>query len=428
MKIDPGNVNATLYRWILGVNVPKFMGKLNQAIKDMEYIQRKYGQNKHLYLVADYYLSIGYLKNNEKEKAKSGFKFIILYGKDSQYYESAKQEYAKLVKKIPAKETKDSEDFFKKAMDCLNNQDYQEAVENFRMASKQDSSNLKLHLLYARALGNLAQQGYTDKIYKDVTNRAAIAHEVYKVLSHCVELAPNDDEVRFLRASVGVNLSFFVNCLDEVTLDLTNLSKKGKTAKIQSEAKYYLKKAIEKKKVYDLAEKGFKEKSEAERKKLLSQFIPAEKFTKPEKPAGKCLQINLKLGYRDQIAPQTAVWIEDENENYIATIYVSGFAAHVKEKQMNLPRWAENSKFRKMETVTGASINCGEHQFYWDFTNYNGEKFNSKKFIVKAEICYWPHVQYLNQSMQVDLNKNTEFYSNGDNYLIPELTVKVISN
>ncbi len=40
LKIDPGNVNATLYRGILGVNVPKFMGKLNQAIKDLEYIQK----------------------------------------------------------------------------------------------------------------------------------------------------------------------------------------------------------------------------------------------------------------------------------------------------------------------------------------------------------------------------------------------------
>ncbi len=425
LNLNPNNVNARLYRGILGVNVPKFMGKLSQAISDLEYIKLHFGQNKHIYLVSEYYLSLGYLKNNQTEKAKKGFKFIVLYGKDSQYYDSAKKEFNKLDKE---KKDIESTNHYEKAMNYLEQKKYRESVKEFEFAAKNDPDNLQLHLLYAKALGNLASEGYDDTISKDVTDRASIAHDVYKVLSHCVELAPKNDNIRLLRASVGVNLPFFVNCLDEVTKDLEYLSKNGKTDKIKSEASYHLKKANEMKKVYDLAEKGFKTKSPAKRKKMLSKFIAVADIVKPKKPKGQSLEIDLKLGYRDQIAPQTAVWIEDENGNYLKTIYISGFAAHVKETQMNLPRWAEKSKFRDIETVTGASINCGEHKFYWDFTNFNGKKINPKKFVVKAEICHWPHVQYLNQSLKINLLKGKRFHSEGDSWLIPELDAKLISN
>ena len=136
----------------------------------------------------------------------------------------------------------------------------------------------------------------------------------------------------------------------------------------------------------------------------------------------------MTIGYRDQIEPQTAVWIEDAAGNYIKTIYISGFAAHIKDKQIHLPRWAESSKFRNIETVTGASIDCGKHLFYWDFTDFSGNQIKGNKFTIHTEICHWPHVQYVERILEIDLEKDKEFRTTSSNFLIPELVANWISH
>ena len=425
LEIEPEHMYATLYRGILGVNVPKFMGKLKQAMNDLKFIQDRFGGNSRIYLTSSYYLGLGYLKNKEQEKAKSCFKFIVMYGKDSSYFKDAKAQYEKLAAESAPEESGDS---YKKAIQKLENGQLREALHHFRIAARQDSTNLELYLIYARTLGDIAGQDYDDSIAEDVTNRASLAHEVFEVLSHCVELAPDNDEIRFLRGSVAINLPFFVNSLDTGIEDLTYLSEQGKSNETKTEASYLLKQAKKMQQVYELAEAGYNAESDEEKQKLLPLFLTTKSPIDQPKPEGDYLKIEMTLGYRDQIAPQTAVWIEDEAGNYIKTIYISGFAAHVKEKQMNLRRWAESSKFRNIDAVTGASIDCGKHRFYWDFTDFKGNLVNDKKFILRSEICHWPHVQYLNQSLEIDLSKSKEFRTDNKNFLIPELVANWISH
>ncbi len=425
LEIEQGHMYATLYRGILGVNVPKFMGKLKQAISDLEFIQNRYGENNQIYLTSCYYLGLGYLKNKEQEKAKSNFKFIVMYGKDSSYYKDAKAQYEKLTAKSTFEESGNS---YQKAMQYLENGQLREALRHFRIAAQQDSTNLELYLIYARTLGDIAGKDYDASISEDVTYRASLAHEVFEVLSHCVELAPGDDEIRFLRGSVAINLPFFVNSLNTGIEDLTYLTEQGKSNETKAQASFLLKQAKEMQQVYTLAEAGYNADSDEEKQKLLPQFLTTKSPIDQPKPEGNYLKIEMTLGYRDQIAPQTAVWIEDEAGNYIKTIYISGFASHVKEKQMQLRHWAESSKFRDIDAVTGASIDCGKHQFYWDFTDFNGNPVKFKKFAVHTEICHWPHVQYLNQSLEIDLSKSKEFRTDNKNFLIPELVANWISH
>jgi tetratricopeptide (TPR) repeat protein len=421
LVIDPAHINAHLYRGILSVNVPKFMGKLKQGIKDLELIQTKYGANQNLYMVSSYYLGKGYQKNEEYEKAVSAYKFIIMYGKETDFYQDSKTQYEVLTKETEADEKVDN---YKLGMKYLEANDLYKAVEHLRLATQSRKDDLELHLVFARTLGQLAGQGYDETISEDVTTRAGIAHEVFEVLSHCVELAPGNDEILFLRGSVAVNLPFFVNSLETGIEDMEYFSQNGETDEMKGQASYLLNYAKEMQIVYDMAETGYQAETDEEKQHLLSQFVPTKSPIQQIEPEGEFLQIELTLGYRDQIAPQTAVWIEDENGNYLKTIYISGFAAFVKEHQMHLPRWAESSEFRDIEVVTGASIDCGKHLFYWDLTNYEGEKIEDKELVVKTEICHWPHVQYTEQALQINLKKRDSFENTGDNYLLSKLKVK----
>ncbi|HPR17670.1 MAG TPA: DUF2271 domain-containing protein [Candidatus Cloacimonadota bacterium] len=425
LALHPGHLNATLNRGILAVQVPKFMGKLKQGIKDLESIRSQYGSNPALYATSTYYLGIGYQKNEENQKAAESFNFIILYAKDSQFYEDARERYEELAGE---KKEDTQTDHLELGMKYLEENQLQPAVEHLRLAAKQQPENLELYMYYAQALGGLANQGYDDSISEDVTNLAALAHEVHEVLSHCVELAPQDEEIRFLRGSVAVGLPFFVNSLETGIQDLEFLSQNAESAEIRSKADYLLQQANDRKKVYELAELGYLAESDEEKKQLLDQFISTQSPIEQKEPAGEHLTVELTIGYRDQIAPQTAVWLEDEAGNYLATLYISGFAACIKEKQVHLPGWAESSQFQNIELVTGASIDCGKHTFYWDFTDVSGKKFNGKNFVLKTEICHWPHVQYTQQALPIDLSRKTRFHSKGDNYLLPQISASFMSD
>ncbi len=423
LEIDPEHRNAILYRGILAVNVPKFMGKLNQGIEDLEHIQAKYGSIQQLYLVSSYYLGIGYQKKGDEKKASEHFKFIMLYGKESEYYNDAKEQY-NTINKVEASQS--DVEHFELGNRYLEDDDLYNAVKEFRLATAQNPENIEFHLILARTLGLLAEQGYDESIKEDVTLRAEIANEVFEVLSRCVELAPGDEEILFLRGSVAVNLPFFVNSLDTGINDLKYLSDNADSDEMRSEAGFLLKHALETQKVYSLAEQGYEAESDEEKAQLLQQFIQTKSPINQDKPEGDFLQVDLTLGYRDQIQPQTAVWIEDIDGNYLATLYISGFAAFVKENQMHLPRWGRSSQFQGIDSVTGASIDCGEHRFYWDLKDCKNYRFKGEKVIVKTEICHWPHVQYTLQELPVDLLESGEIRSSGDKYLLPEIKATLV--
>ncbi len=421
LAIEPGHTKALLNRGILGVSAPEFLGKLPQGIADLEYVQNNYRADQQLYMVTSYYLGIGQYKAGNIVSAKAALKFVVTYGRNTQFYERAKAIYDEL-----STEKKDANSNYEQGMKSLKEGDLRTAVDNFRQAAKQNPQNLELHLLLARTLGNLASQGYDESIRDDVTDRAGIANEVFEVLSHCVELAPDDEEIRFLRGSVAVNLPFFVNSLETGIEDLTYLSKNGSTNEMRNKANYLKGQALLTRQVNELAEEGYQAETDAAKDELLPKFIQTESPVQQTPPEGDYLKVDMRLGYRDQIAPQTAVWIEDSAGNYLKTLYISDFAANVKEKQAHLPQWAEKSKFQGIRAVTSASIDCGKHTFYWDFSDNAGMMFQDKEFAVCAEICHWPHVQYSKQELKVNLADGNKFKLESHNFLIPELTVSVI--
>ncbi len=420
LGMNPEDINARLYRGILSTHVPKFMGKLKQGIKDLEMIKQKHADKEGLYLTAVYYVGLCYEKADNNDKALENFKHIVMYGKSSEYYKSAKNKYKELSKSDKSK-PKSSGNEYETAKKLMEEGNLREALKNFRVASVNEPDNLELHMLYARTIGMEVEKGYNETIKEDVTYRAGLAHEVYEVLSHCVELAPNDEDIRFLRGSVAIDLPFFVNSLETGINDLEYLAENAKSEEVKSQSIYLKEKALKMKKVNELAEKGYNAKTDEEKAELLPQFVRVKHPVKQKQPDGTSLRITLSMGYRDQIQPQTAIWIEDENGNYLETVYISAFAAFVKDKQIHLPRWAKSSEFKKTENVTGASIDCGTHTFYWKC-----DKYKDQKVVLKAEICHWPHIMYGKYEMPLDLKSDTKYTLEDGDFLITEITVEKV--
>ena len=103
--------------------------------------------------------------------------------------------------------------------------------------------------------------------------------------------------------------------------------------------------------------------------------------------------VTFHLGFMDELAPQTAVWIEDEKGNFVKTLYVSGFSGYAKEKQVNLFDWSAKSEF-ETDGTTGASIDWGKHTYAWDLTDHDGNKVKKGMYNVRVEVSWWPSMQY----------------------------------
>ena len=135
------------------------------------------------------------------------------------------------------------------------------------------------------------------------------------------------------------------------------------------------------------------------------------------------VKISFHLGFQDELPPQTAVWIEDEKGAFIKTVYVSGFSGYAKEKQVDLPIWANKSEFETNGT-TGASIDWGKHTFLWDLTDKNNKKVKSGKYTVIVESSWWPSMKYARAEAVIRIGKKKNQVLKDNKPFIPWLFVE----
>jgi len=127
---------------------------------------------------------------------------------------------------------------------------------------------------------------------------------------------------------------------------------------------------------------------------VLNAMRPDIERFEPEEHPGPVLGIEFLIAFRDELAPQTAVWIETPDEEFVRTLYVSGFSGHVKEVQIVLPVWASATEFAGADAVTAASIDTGQHVYLWDLKGMNGKTVKDGKYVVKVEVHHWPSMKY----------------------------------
>jgi len=450
VSLDSDNPFARYHRGIMGINVPEFLGKLDIGVRDLEVLidmsQKSPGKISNDMLVDVYnLLGQGYQKKKDKQQAKLAWEKVIELVPGTQMAENAENQINKLetakkqeatIKKVPdtveiselkqkvKQHPENSELLLQLGEAYITARNFDDAATIFKKTVKIDSSNVKAYKLLIQTLGELAARGYDERIYEDTDLRTNIAFEVTRLLDKAYALAPDDIEIKLTRAIAGVQMPFFVGKLDLAMEDLNGIINSDAPDSTRAEALYWLGAAYQKKamtnwiKVVSDYSNSLAAQSVFEIMRPPIKHIDLSKYEKP------FVVIDFVLGFRDELPPQTAVWVETKEGEFVKTIYVSGFSGYAKEQQANLSDWAESSNFSDADAVTGASIDVGHHIYIWNLKDCLGKTAKSGEYIIRVEVAYWPSMEYQSVSANIKLEKKEARVVVEQGNLIPYVEVK----
>ena len=454
LELDARNFLARFYRGAWAVSVPKSVKLLDKGIRDFEIITQAMEQSpdpemREQLLEAYQYLATGYQKNAEYDKAKKTYEKIIEIAPETESARLAQENIGKIVtfenwqaervKHLPA----DNPEIIRlkaqvaneparfdlllnlgKAYYAIGN--YEEAANVLRKAVSIEQSSSEAYKLLAFSLNEVNSVGYDPRIYLDTDFRTDLAFESTEALDKAVALTPEDAELRFTRGVAAVQMPFFVNRLDQGIADLEMVTKSDVSREMKAEAIYWLGYAHQKKATTYWTQVVSRYPGTEAAQDVFSTLRPPVMHVDLSSYPAPVVGIEFELSYRDELAPQTAVWIENKEGEFVKTIYVSGFSGYAKEKQINLPVWAKSSEFVDVDAVTGASINLGHHVYVWDLTDHNGAKVKQGQYKVLVEVSYWPSMQYQRVEAPVEIGKREvrKVVEEGD--FIPYLEVRYL--
>ncbi|MGB7054350.1 MAG: DUF2271 domain-containing protein, partial [bacterium] len=289
-----------------------------------------------------------------------------------------------------------------------------------------DQSSSEAYKLLAFSLNGMNAVGYDPRIYLDTDFRTDLALEATEALDKAVALAPEDVELRFIRGVASVQMPFFVNRIDQGIADLEAVIEGDVSDDMKAEALYWLGYAHQKMGTTYWTQVVSKYSATEAAQNVFNTLRPPVKHIDLSKYIIPIVYIDFELSYRDELAPQTAVWIEESEGEFVKTVYVSGFSGHAKERQVNLPVWAKSSEFADVDAVTGASIDLGHHIYIWDLSDYAGKKVSSGDYKVLVEVAYWPSMQYQRVEAALSVGKKEEREVIQEGEIIPYLEVRYL--
>ena len=454
LVLDAGNFTARFYRGSWAVNMPKSVGQLGKGISDLEIITQALEQapdssSRERLVEAYQYLAIGYQKNAEYSKARSVHEAIIALASGTEYAELAKHNIEKIeeFEKWQAERAKSLPDDTQEIIMLKENvakeptrfdllltlgkvyydiENYEEAADVLRRAVTIDQSSSEAYKLLSFSLNEINAVGYDPRIYLDTDFRTDLALEATAALDKAVALAPEDNKLRFTRGVAAVQMPFFVNKLDQGIEDLEAVIGGDVSDNMKAEALYWLGYAYQKMGTTYWTQVVSKYSGTDAAENVFNTLRPPVTHIDLSKYIIPVVYIDFELSYRDELAPQTAVWVENADGEFVKTIYVSGFSAYAKERQVNLPVWAKSSEFADVDAVTGASIDLGQHIYIWDLSDYAGEKVRSGEYKVLVEVSYWPSMQYERVEAPVKIGKSAVRKVVEDGTIIPYLEIRYL--
>lgn len=454
IALDPNNVEARFNRGAWGVSIPKSSGQLEKGINDLEIIIKVLERSPDVEVrtqlaTAYYYLGTGYQKQWEFQKAKQMYEKIIELIPDTDEAQRAQSNIAKITffetwqseqekSKKPDSpeiiELKESLSEDPQNIDLLmtlgkayfDAEKYEEAEEVLEKAIRVDTMNAQAYKLLALTLTNISGEDYDPRIFIDTDFRTDLVFEIMAVMDKAVALAPHDMELRLMRGATQVSMPFFGGKLDQGIADLQIILDTEVSADMKSEALYWLGRAHQKKAMTYWIKVVSEYSESAAADFVFNTLNPGVKHIELGKLQTPVMVIEFVLGFRDEIAPQTAVWVEDKKGNFVKTIYVSGFSGYAKSTQVNLPVWAQASEFIDADAVTGASIDLGHHIYTWDLKDVSGKRVQSGDYVVKAEVAYWPSMQYQRVEAPVTLARKPEHIVIEEGNFIPYFEIKYL--
>jgi tetratricopeptide (TPR) repeat protein len=451
ISLDPENVRGYLFRGIMGVKVPKFLGRLDGAINDLMRVVKMHKASPRdvtaeTLITAYTMLAEGYGKNDDIENARGALQKIIELAPGTDAATNAKEQMSTLPSpKAPKSDPLsvkpgDSEDMaslkekikqdpqnaaliLKLAEAYYDAGQFEEAEKVCQKYVGIDASNPKAYKLLALSVARVAEKGYDERIAEDTNYMTGIAFESMNYMDRAVTLAPEDTELRLMRGIFGIMFPFFVGKHDQAVKDLELVVKSDAPESVKAEALYYLGVARQREAMRYWIEVATKYPQSEASRMVYNEMRPEVKDFDPAAHEKPVVAIDFVLGFQDELAPQTAVWIEDGDGNYMKTIYVSGFSGYAKDKQINLPVWSEMSKFKDVEAVTSASIDVGHHIYIWDVKDSGGKKVSTGAYTIKVEVSYWPSMKYQLAEATVKVGKKEDRVIVDEGDFIPHLKV-----
>ena len=454
VEIEPNNPIVRFNRAVISVKVPSFLGKMDTGIQDFECLLKMHSvapTEKTAGLISPTYnfLAETYLKQGENQKAVAAWQKVVELAPGSPLAEGAQKQLARLTKTKREKGSVERKIFSPDDVDKLKTavqenpenallyiqlgqayvdiEDYAKADVILRQSIEKDSTNVEAFLLLIQVVGELADVGYDEKIYEDTNYRTNLAFEIVRLTEKAVELAPENMELLLRRGVIGIMMPFFVGKLDDAIKDLETVRQSYASDEIIAEAIFWLGYAYQKK-ATTLWIDVVKNYSETKATRMAFQTMcPSVQYFDPAKYKKPVLAIDFLLGFRDELAPQTVVWIETKDGDFVKTIYVSGFSGYVKEKQINLPKWSKSSRFMDVDGITGASIDLGQHIYVWDLKDKEGMKIPAGNYVVGVEVSYWPSMEYQIVTAPIKIGRKSSKMVVEEGDLIPYLEVNYLS-
>ncbi|MFZ1946240.1 MAG: DUF2271 domain-containing protein [bacterium] len=408
--LDAENVAARFNRGLMGIRVPEFFGRLGGAIGDLEWITATAEATpdrvpKETLITAYELLGEGYGKKGETAKAQLAWGRVIDLAPGSDRAGTAQIKLGELSKQAPARAPAPASQparpatpgevsaLMEKGQALVEAGDYAAAEKVFREVVAADSTNAVAYKLLGVSLAS-ADRGYDDGIAEDTTLRTSLAFEAMNYLERSVTLDPGDPEARLLRGVMGIQFPFFVNKLDQGMEDLQMVTDSDAPIQMKAQAKYWLGFGHQKKGMSYWTQ-IVNENPDSELVRLtLAGMRPTVAHIREESQARPCVAVEFVLGFRDELAPQTAVWVETEKGALVKTLYISGFSGHAKQVQVVLPDYADKTGYADADAVTGASIDLGEHVYVWDLKDSAGKPVPAGRYLIKVEVSYWPSMKY----------------------------------
>ena len=402
IAIDSTNIMALLYRGVMGVNVPVIFGKLDQGINDLENLAAQRGTNPdsvpdHVFFLALDTLGTGYNKSGKQDKAYTTWKKIIELAPDTPFAEQADKQLKNFMT---------SEDRQVNTTNSLKKDI--PGIGELAGKLEKDPDNPDLLFELAMAYSAEAEKGYDSRIYEDTTFLTNIAFEMVALLDKASKLAPDNMKIRLASGRSSVVMPFFVNRMSRGIKDLTVVIESDAPSSIKAEARFWLGYAYQKKATSEWI-KVISDYPQSEAAGTTFDWIkPSVKGFDRSHYQGPVVTVDFILGFRDELPPQTAVWIEDSQGKFVKTVYVSGFSGFVKEKQVNLPKWSKSSEFGDVDGVTGASIDLGHHLYVWDVKDSSGKMVKPGNYSIKVETTFWPSMKYQVTSTSVKVGSGKD--------------------
>ena len=453
--LDPRNPLPLLFRGIMGVSVPEFMGRLDGGIGDLtravEMLEAP-GTNgsPETLVTALSTLAAGFAKKKDTEGERKTLEKIMRIAPGSEAAALAQKRLDSLsdspatgpaglgflapaqedspdiasLKESIAKNPADGGLIMKLGKAWYDKGEYENARLAIKRYTEIDPQNVEGYKLLFMAVGRIAEKGYDHTIYGNTDYRSGLAFEAMTALDRAVNLAPEDMELRLMRGVSGIEFPFFLGKHDQGVADLEMVASGVAAADtLRARALYYLGVAKQREAMRYWVKVAVDHPESGAAAMVYGAMRPETSVFDPGKHEKPFVKIDFVLGFEDELAPQTAVWVEDAKGEYVATVYASGFAGFVKEKQVTLPLWAASSGFEGVDAVTTASIDVGHYVYLWNLMDFKGEKVKKGKYTVKVETCYWPSMKYQMVETVVTVGGKGEFNRVEEGNFIPFLEV-----